>query len=26
VCMVQTGRTEADCVEYLQPAQRPGWL
>lgn len=21
VCMVQTGRTEADCVEYLQPAQ-----
>jgi hypothetical protein len=24
VCMVQTGRTEADCVEYLQPAQRPG--
>ncbi|EHB58565.1 Protein of unknown function DUF2510 [Mycolicibacterium rhodesiae JS60] len=21
VCMVQTGRTEAECVEYLQPAQ-----
>ncbi|WP_319431202.1 DUF2510 domain-containing protein [Mycobacterium sp. RTGN5] len=21
VCMVQTGRTEADCVEYLQPAR-----
>ena len=21
VCMVQTGRTEADCLEYLQPAQ-----
>ncbi|WP_431233271.1 DUF2510 domain-containing protein [Mycolicibacterium psychrotolerans] len=21
VCMAQTGRTEADCLEYLQPAQ-----
>jgi hypothetical protein len=24
VCMVQTGRTEADCIEYLKPPSGPG--